>query len=204
MIFVSQLFLSRKDLKEMKVTDDYSVHRVIYSFFSDQRDADQKQTSESSGFLYADMGGNALGRCFLLLSNRLPKPDGRIESKVMKEEFLQANRYRFKVVVNPTRRDAQTRKLVAIKGKNNIADWFSRRAIDSWGFCTQGSLSIDKVEVKQFIGKGGHKIVITQAHISGFLNVTDRPSFTKAVSQGIGRAHAFGCGLLQVVPVNLN
>ena len=205
MIYVSQLILGRRDLKEFKVTDDYSVHRVIYNFFSDQRDSDQKKLSESSGFLYVDLGGNALGRRFLLLSNRLPREielsDSRIETKVLKDEFLQANAYRFKVVVNPTRRDAQTRKLVAVKGRENIAEWFTQRAT-SWGFSTDETLTVDKVEVRQFKGKDDHKIVITQAHISGILTVTDRDRFIKAVSQGIGRSHAFGCGLLQIVPIN--
>lgn len=206
MIFVSQLILGRRDLKELKVTDDYSVHRVIYNFFVDQRDSEQKKMSESSGFLYVDLGGNALGRRFLMLSNRIPKEmelnDSRIETKVLKDEFLLANAYRFKVVVNPTRRDAQTRKLVAVKGRENIAEWFAQRAINTWGFCTDESLAVDKVEVKQFKGKDDHKIVITQAHISGILTVTDRDRFIKAVSQGIGRSHAFGCGLLQIVPIN--
>lgn len=204
MIYVSQLTLGRKDIKSLRVTDDYSVHRVIYSLFPDRRTDEEKKTSVSSGFLYADLGGNFWGRRFLILSDKEPSEidldDGKIETKLLPERFFNFKQYRFTVVVNPTIRKAQSGKAVPIKDKNEIRQWFSDRAEQLWGFTTDETLTVDKVEVKQIRGKGGHKFAISQVHLSGILTVAEKDQFIKAVSHGIGRTHAFGCGLLQIVP----
>ena len=42
---------------------------------------------------------------------------------------------------------------------------------------------------------------LQKARITGICHVEDRELFKKAVLGGIGRGKAFGCGLLQVVPI---
>lgn len=177
---------------------------LFTAYFLSDVQRKKKKASVSSGFLYADLGGNFLGRRFLILSDRKPSEldlaDGKIEVKVLPEKFLNYRQYRFKVVVNPATRNSKSRLYIPIKDKNEIRQWFSDKAEKSWGFITDESLTVDKVEVKQIRGKGDHKIVISQAHLSGVLTVTEKELFINAVSHGVGRAHAFGCGLLQIVP----
>jgi CRISPR system Cascade subunit CasE len=43
-------------------------------------------------------------------------------------------------------------------------------------------------------------VTIAYATIQGMLRVTQREDFVKSFTKGIGRARAFGCGLLQLVP----
>ena len=50
------LELSWRDIRELRVTDPYSVHRVIYSLFPDERTPEQKNAHQPAGFLYADKG----------------------------------------------------------------------------------------------------------------------------------------------------
>lgn len=49
--------------------------------------------------------------------------------------------------------------------------------------------------------KGSATATIARATLTGALTVTDREAFVRAACQGIGRARAFGCGLLQIVPL---
>ncbi len=206
-MIASVLHLDRRAVKALRITDAYSLHRVVYSLYEDVRDAEQKQASAASGILYADQGGDVRGRKILMLANREPMNavDGRhgeVLSKPIPDDFLEHDMYRFKVIVNPTRRDSASRKLVAVKRREDIAQLFIERSDKSWGFTVSShSLQVDKVEVLQFKDKHQRNITIGQTHVQGMLRITDKEQFAKSFTQGIGRARAYGCGLLQIVPV---
>lgn len=206
-MIASVLQLDRKSVKVLGITDAYSLHRVVYSLYEDVRDAQQKQSSMASGILYADQGGDVRGRKILMLANREPMAavDGRhgvVQSRPIPGDFLSHERYRFKVVVNPTRRGSASRKLVAVRGRDDVAQWFTERAANSWGFAVSSEhLQVDKIDVLQFKDKQQRQVTIGQAHVQGLLHITDKDQFARSFSQGIGRARAYGCGLLQIVPV---
>lgn len=218
-LIASVLELSRSDVKALRLTDPYALHRVVYSLFDDVRSDAEKGASHTSGILYADQGGDFEHRTILLLSNRPPAPHingeyGRVRSRSIAEDFLSHTRYRFKVIVNPTRREnvkasvksAQGKKingkLLPVKGREAIAQWFLQRATHSWGFeVDEPHLQIDKVQVLQFQDKAQRPVTLAQAHVQGQLTVTDHAQFQHSFSHGIGRGRAFGCGLLQIVPL---
>lgn len=206
-LLASVLRLDRKDIKALKMTDPYVLHRIVYSLFDDVRSMEEKQGSSPSGFLYADQGGDFQERRVLLLSDRRPKSQvsggyGEVSSKPIPDRFLNHGTYRFKVVVNPTRRDSASRKLVSVRGRKAIADWFAERARPSWGFAiSREHLQVGRVEVLEFKSKKEHPITLAQAHIEGVLQVEHPEKFSRSFRQGIGRARAFGCGLLQIVPI---
>ncbi len=206
-LVASVLHLDRRAVKKLRITDPYSLHRVVYSLYEDVRDTKQKSASTSSGILYADHGADISGRRILLLSDRAPadKADGQygyVQSKSIPPNFLEYDQYRFKVIVNPTRRDHKSRKLVPVKGRNDIRQWFSDRASSSWGFKVhQDSLQVDQIEVLKFKDKNSNNVTIAQAHVQGVLQPIDRDKFRDSFSKGVGRARAFGCGMLQIVPI---
>ncbi len=78
-MIASVLHLDRPAMKALRITDAYSLHRVVYSLYDDIRNPESKATSESSGILYADQGGDYKGRKILMLANRQPMVtvDGR-------------------------------------------------------------------------------------------------------------------------------
>lgn len=118
------------------------------------------------------------------------------------ERFLEYERYGFKVIINPTRRDSASRKLLPVKGREAVAEWFAERAPASWGFAvTAETLQVGRIDVQQFKDKTQRMVTLAQAHVSGQLQVTDRAQFQKSFTQGIGRGRSFGCGLLQIVPL---
>ncbi len=207
-MIASVLYLDRKSVRALRVTDAYSLHRVVYSLYEDVRTAQQKQAGEASGILYADQGGDIRGRKILMLANRKPRDTvdgqyGDVLSKSVPDDFLSHERYQFKVIVNPTRRNNASRKLEAVRGRDNIARWFAERAVNSWGFEVPSRyLQVDKIDVLKFKDKHRRDVTIGQAHVRGRLRVTDRDQFNKSFTRGIGRGRAYGCGLLQIVPLD--
>ncbi|CAI8805627.1 CRISPR system Cascade subunit CasE [Pseudomonas sp. IT-194MI4] len=207
-MIASVLHLDRKAIRDLKVTDCYSVHRVVYSLFDDVRNDAQKIASESSGILFADQGYTQDGRRILLLTDRAPKDgiDGAvvdIRSLSISDDFLGHGQYRFKVIVNPTRRSSNSKALVPIKGAEAIAQWFVERASSSWGFVVNpANLSVGPVKVVRFQEKANRQVTIAQTHIEGVLSVVDHEQLSHSFRHGIGRARAWGCGLLQLTPVS--
>lgn len=206
-VIASVLHLDRKAIKALRITDPYSLHRVIYGLYEDVRDATQKATSQGSGILFADQGGDFQSRRILMLADRSPAECidgqyGHVQSKAIPDDFLSHARYRFKVIVNPTRRDNASRKLLPVKGRAAIGDWFAERGPQSWGFTvSREHLQVDNMDVLCFKDKNQHAVTIGQAHVQGQLSITNPAQFQSSFAQGIGRARAFGCGLLQIVPI---
>lgn len=206
-LFASALYLDPPALKALAVTDAYSLHRVVYSLYEDVRDEESKLASKPSGILYADHGGDARGRRILMLADRPPADAvngryGHVQRKEVPEHFLAHDYYRFKVIVNPTRRDRTSRRLIPVKGREGVAQWFAERAPSRWGFVVEGGTPyVDRIEVLQFSDKAGRNVTISQAHVRGWLRVADRERFINSFSRGIGRARTFGCGLLQITPI---
>jgi CRISPR system Cascade subunit CasE len=206
-MIASVLHLDRAAIQALKVTDLYSLHRVVYGLYPDVRDEAAKAGSAASGILWADQGGDMRGRKILLLADREPAQQaqgghGEVQSRSIADSFLQYQRYRFKVIINPTKRNNQSGKLVPVKGREAVVAWFAERAPESWGFSvTPEHLQVERIEVLQFTDKAQRPVTLAQAHISGELQVRDRAQFQNSFSQGIGRGRSFGCGLLQIVPL---
>ena len=201
-MIASALHLSRADVKALKITDAYSLHRVVYSLFEDVRSNEEKQKSIPSGILYADKGGDFQGRKILLLSNRQPNlPEhGELSIKKIADNFLAYEHYRFEVVINPTRRENQSRKMIVLRKREDIAAWFIAKA-PHWGFAVSSEyLEVREIEVKRF-EKGGQTVTQGQAKLIGRLTVINKEKFVHSFQNGIGRGRAFGCGLLQIVPM---
>jgi CRISPR system Cascade subunit CasE len=206
-MIASVLHLDRPAMKALRVRDAYSLHRVVYSLYEDIREPESKRASEPSGILYADQGGDYKGRKILMLATRPPMDavegrHGEVQSRSIPSDFLEHDQYRFKVIVNPSRRDNVSRKLLPVRGREAVAQWFAERAMASWGFSVASEhLQVDKIEVQQFKDKQQRQVTIAQAHVQGLLAVTSHEQFKRSFTQGIGRARAYGCGLLQLVPI---
>lgn len=204
-LFASVLRLDRQAIKALRVTDLYSLHRVVYDLFNDVRTREQKLASVSSGIQWVDKGGDHQYRNIFILSCRLPTEPraGIIETKPLPANYLDHQCYRFSVTINPCKRENISRKLVPIKGKSEIVEWFTGRASTHWGFSVDPQhVQVDKIKVMRTKEKHSHSITLQQVDLSGYLTVTDRDRFASSVARGVGRGRAFGCGLLQIVPVS--
>ncbi len=216
MHYLSQYQLSVSDARRLRLTDAYSMHRIVYGLFDDVRGG---ETNKASGILFADKGMKLGGaprqnmRTVLILSDRQPRePDyGNIQTKPLPDSYLLADQYVFELVINPVRRKRISDKrgpIIPITGKPAVRQWFLEKS-PGWGFEThEPSLQVVDIKVEQFLHKNGDgdtasiaQVTIAQATITGALHVTDRNAFIKSAYYGIGRAKAFGCGLLQITPI---
>lgn len=206
-MYASVLRLDRTANKALRIKDTYSLHRVIYSLFEDTRSEEEKQTCNISGIQWVDKGGDLTCRQILMLSKRPPKSCldgeyGEVQTKIIPSSFFSHSTYRFDVIVNPCRRDNQSGKVIPVKGREKIAQWFIERGEKSWGFSvSEQHLQIDDVSVLKFKEKNQRDVVIQQAKITGYLTVSNPDLFIKSAQNGIGKARTWGCGLLQIVPV---
>ncbi len=207
-LYASILVLNHSDIQALHIRDPYSIHRIVYSLFQDVRSPEEKEGHTGSGILYMDQGPTPTGRTILMLSSRQPADKVRTQNgkfvgvtkvKTISDEFLSSECYQFKVVVNPTRRDNQSKKLIPIREYMDIECWFRERSSKDWGFDVQ-ELSIEGIDVLKFPNKSKQLMTLSHAHIYGRLIVKDRQLFIKAFSTGLGRNSAFGCGLLRLVP----
>lgn len=209
-LYASALHLDRKAVKALKITDAYSLHRVVYSLFDDIRSDQEKQSHIPNGIAYADQGGDFQGRKVLMVSNRQPAEQvagqyGQVITKVISPDFLEHRHYRFKVQVNPVRKDKASGQRVAVIGRDQVAQWFAERAPKSWGFSVDPhTLQVDHIEVLQFTDKTQRPVTLGRATLQGQLTVTEPTVFAQSFKNGIGKGRAFGCGLLQIVPMPEN
>lgn len=188
--------LSRKDCWRLKISDTYSLHREVYNLF--ERDAGR--------ILYADkgyrQGPGGFERHVLVLSGSEPHfpPAGVLEARTVPESWLGHAAYRFEVVLNPVIRRCGSGRLEPVRGREAVAAWFGRRTAE-WGFDAPAEhLVVDSITADIF-RKGGNTITLEKARLEGLLVVTDRERFRRGFAQGLGRGRAFGCGLLQLVPL---
>ena len=202
--YASVLRLSRTDIKTLGIKDAYSLHKIVYGLFDDVRSVAEKKASTPSGIVYADKGGDFSTRQILMLSNRKPHQTpqfGEVQTRIIHAGFLAYQRYAFEITLNPGKRDKHTGKVIAIRGREAVEQWFKERALASWGFSVNpDNLQTEKISVQCF-EKDGKAITHGSATLKGELSVIDQESFAKSFIQGIGRGRAFGFGLLQIVPL---
>jgi CRISPR system Cascade subunit CasE len=195
-MIASVLKLNHSDFLALQIIDPYSVHRVVYTLFP--------QCEGGRDFLFVDKGGDFNERHILILSKRPPQipKHGTMESKNIPESFLEQDYYGFEVRLNPTKRDKKSTKIVPIKGKDNLIEWFCLKS-ETWGFKTEcESLQIQSTGVQTF-DKQNSQVTQNAVTFVGKLKVNDRVLFIKSFEQGIGRGKSFGFGLLQIVPLQI-
>lgn len=198
-MYLSLLKLSREQIKALKVTDTYSLHRIVYTCFEKTR----TEMQDSSGILFTEVKGNALEKNIIILSQKEPcVPYAcHIQSKEIPSPFFERTHYRFEVTINPVKRENATRKLIPMRSREDIIQWFCSRT-EKWGFYVQEeNIEVADIYVDTF-RKENQTVTLGKATIKGILKVENHSQFLQAVSLGLGRGKAFGCGLLQLNPIS--
>lgn len=113
--------------------------------------------------------------------------------------------YRFRVTLNPVRALSQG---VGVRGRvvpeitaEQQLQFLESRA-DKLGF----ELIPDKYQIVErcwepFIKQGQKKILLSKATYEGVLKVTDKETFYRTLTEGIGKKKAYGFGLMTVIPI---
>lgn len=203
-MIATKLILSQEAIKRLRISDAYSIHRVVYSLFD-------RSTVESHRILYSDLGGDFFNHSVLIISDRTPNVDNLavkvvVNSKPIPDNLFRLGYYRFRTKINVSKKDSKTKKIVPIRNKEEIINWFVQKSPNVWGFSPlNNNLEIEKIEALNFKGKNNQEVYIHQVTLAGILKVADLDKFKKSFSLGLGRGKAFGCGLLEIYPItNIN
>jgi CRISPR system Cascade subunit CasE len=187
-------------MAKQRIKDAYGIHRVVYGLFDPKRVHAANGQVPSSGILYADRGMKKGEREIIIVSDRPAHQPafGRLESRRIPEKLLTFPSYCFEITINPVRRENSSGKLVPLRTRGDVSEWFANKA-PKWGF-DASHLEIRSLDLLQF-EKKGQQVTLGQAALTGLLNVRDAALFANSFKQGIGRGKAFGCGLLLLEPL---
>ena len=187
-------------------------HRLVWSLFTDDPDADRD-------FIYREAEP---GR-FLILSDRQPSDPHALwdlESKPYAPTFSVGQRLGFALRANPAQsvkapgRDRGVRVDAVMHAKTLAGGTLDPESVEAaaldWLFAREGRLGVrfDRT----FCSAGGYRLVdiprdggkkIRHAVIDydGVLELVDPAAMIETVTRGVGKARAYGCGLLMLRPL---
>ena len=201
--YITQIDLTPNVVKEQKITDTYSLHRVVYDQFDLTGSCEEGQRQAP---LWTVSNGDVVKKRIILSSiePRNVESEAVMQArsvKEMPEDLLEHSDYLFKITVNPVlvRRNEKL-KVIPIKDVTEIKKWFVNKCLKN-GMEVNCS-SLDLISKKADIFKANNiKNVINKCVVQGQLKVIDPEKFRYAIFNGIGRSKTFGCGLMQVLPI---
>lgn len=135
------------------------------------------------------------GRFILVQSKIEPVWPALLDTQVKPYELtLESDRrYRFRLAINPVIQSKQGRSpidpITWLRAKDLGAEFEVCKVTQS-----------DIVERSWRAGRA-RRVPLAVATLDGYLTCTDPDRLQEAITDGIGRARAYGCGLLSVVPV---
>lgn len=136
------------------------------------------------------------------------------------QPFLQrldaGQRWRFRLTANPVRAvsrhvtDTGRGQIAPHKTKDHQQRWFLDR-VEGWGFgipfnsVGAAQVAVVSAAATDFRRRDDDaqegRVTITRATYEGVLEVVDSKKLTEALTHGMGRAKAYGCGLMTLAPV---
>ncbi|MGI6085016.1 MAG: type I-E CRISPR-associated protein Cas6/Cse3/CasE [Acetivibrionales bacterium] len=131
---------------------------------------------------------------------------------ILLERIKTGQRWQFRLLANPVHSVKQTDKLspheqtkrskiyahVTVKQQGK---WLLDRAAKNGFSIQEGNFSVIHREVKKF-RRHGKIVTLGIATFEGILEVTDVTLFLRTLTNGIGRAKAYGCGMLTITGVS--
>ncbi len=143
------------------------------------------------------------------LATRLIRPAEVRSLEPVLASISSGRKYAFRLVGNPTRwiqaeDNTDKHKRVALRHREAQIEWLVNKG-EQHGFVIpttpRSGPDVAPTAIPALTGRrSGQTITIEPVRFDGHLIVTDPTAFTEAVTNGIGRAKAYGCGLLSLAP----
>ncbi len=194
MLIITRMLIDPHEVLKQNISDVYQLHKLVYAMFP--------KSSNGRDFLFS-YDFYPKGGCKIeVLSKRRPiTPSiGRLMSREVPKSFWEYKKYRFEIWANPVMRKAKDRSIVPLKKEETAISWLIR-SMNRVGL----KVKKDWVEIigkRNFkFNKNGQDCTIWGVKFRGRLEKEDNVRLDNVVIKGIGRAKAFGFGLLKLVPV---
>ncbi len=199
--FLTKISVTPQILAVRNIYSTYGMHRLVYDLFEQSAEG-----GDRPGPIWS-VDESRSGSSLVILSNRMPRiTDELIEINrktiSFPDRLLDNDEFSFRILINATR--CSGGKRIPIKTPVEVATWFAKVGRDH-GFEISGSeLFVERVFPDRFSKRHGNSlqtIIINKASIRGRFRVIDHVSFRHAFYNGIGKAKAFGCGMLQAIAI---
>lgn len=218
---------ARHPYTAMAMVDAQHMHRNVMSGFYGWVEDGQPDARAQMGVLSTWSVDLKAGVLVLIVQARVPADWSRVPADALKEKprtltvdrILKAGDVvSFRTVVNPTKTISPGKEAVQkkIRGKRiphttaqHAKDWFTRRlqplgepASSANGVTRIGAttdpdaLSIRMLGSLKSTSREG--LTVARAEIKGRLTVTEPSALVTTLNEGIGRARAYGCGLILI------
>jgi CRISPR system Cascade subunit CasE len=208
---------SLKYLDGLAKNDSYATHQLLWNLFPDDKNAERD-------FLFREEQKEGWP-LFYVMSSREASNSSKlfhVETKLFNPEIQVGQRLAFDIRVNPVvarkvdgkknskyhdvwmdaKHKAKAEKLTEQKTdefkQENTIKWLADRS-EKNGF----SLEMEKLQINAYrqhsaLKKGSRSLRYSTVDYSGILIVTDIEKFKSILTNGLGRAKAFGCGLMLI------
>ncbi len=179
---------------DIKIKDNYDWHKRLWDCFPDCK-------NDNRFFLFKVDDKERFFQIFMLSEKEIIAPIwGKWQSKIISENFLNYELYKFEIKVNPTMRQNQTRKRIGIYKETDLKNWIERKAKSSGFVIEENSISFSP-PISDFFYKNKKRCKHITVTFKGILKVTDRNLFVNSFNNGIGSAKSFGYGMLMLQPI---
>ncbi|NLE94736.1 MAG: type I-E CRISPR-associated protein Cas6/Cse3/CasE [Dehalococcoidia bacterium] len=135
------------------------------------------------------------------------RPQQTAEYQRLQDSLVKRQQWRFGLVANPVSSKAGDRgtrgKLVAHVTAEQQLTWLRERS-ESCGFKLLDDAAVvgrDRLVFQNMKEGSTRRITVATARFNGTLEVTDVGALRNTLNQGIGRARAYGCGLLTLASI---
>lgn len=193
MTFVTQV--PAIDLPVRNWANRTELHRAIMALFPQSLPGDADARRAQSQILFR-VEKLSRGKVVLISSAIAPSVStpGMQTREVPEQRFEAGQQVRFRVAVNAVRRKTEGKKRVATPAED-VSQWLSERFA--------GALSevqpLTHVNEVGFILQGKTRVPLQVDSLDGVAVIADPAALNTLIHAGVGRAKAFGCGLLSVV-----
>jgi CRISPR system Cascade subunit CasE len=216
-MFLSKILINPSS-KEANVDlkNPYQMHRTIMKAFPNGIDR------EKAAALYRieHPTKNSMTNVDCVLVQSVIKPDWKFlvdRKKYLAEGYqknpailefnpkIQSNQiFQFRLVVNPTRRNRNNKKLEPILEQENLLNWLMNKGAMHGFSIDPANLLIRRLQVDMFEANQHNRRKVFTIHkvsFEGILEVEDSQKILRVLENGIGRGKSFGCGLLSLAIV---
>ena len=217
-MFLTKLVINpRSSLFRLDSTNVHNMHRTVMSAYPDQPDATTYR--QSHGVLWRlDPANNTYIQYVqsrtrpdwtTLPTGHLLHPPQIRPLEPLLDAITPGRKLAFRLQANPTRcianpRNPRNGQRVPHRLPTKQIEWLIGKA-EQHGFAIptdrRGQPDVTPSRIPALTGrKATHKITIEPVRYDGHLIVTDPQAFTEAVTNGVGPAKSYGCGLLSLAP----
>ena len=199
-LYLTQIRLHPAEVASFKLFDAYTRYQMLAEAFPDTN------RNPRPFLTRVDRYGDNYNVLILSPQPPEPQPWGHWVTKPVAENFFQYERYRFALRANPTKvrivRDTEGNRRkhcrTGIVDSAQLRRWITRKLRQAgseplevfWGPAIRETFWRKRT------------INLIRVDFYGVLRVVDRPRFVAAAANGLGRAKAFGFGMLLLAPLS--